>query len=113
MQTTSSQISPWRPVTPTRSSWPQALGWYLAGVLATCAGGALVVGIGSVTGGAFAGVFGHLLVLGAIIVLVKRTGRLPRRSGVALVLGVLTPFVLAAAVVAYFLWALAHSNLSF
>ena len=101
------------PASVQRPGWPQVLGWYAAGSVGTVA---LWAGIGALAwavSGAVVSVLGHLLVIGSIVALVRYGRRMPRRARVALWLGVLTPYVLAAAVVAYVLYSLAHSNLTF
>lgn len=109
------QTNTWMPAPAThaRPGWPQVLGWYLAGTFAPGAGLAVVLAVGSVTSAAVASLFGHAVAVAGLVALVRYSGRLPRRSRIALWLGVITPFVLAAAAFALLLWTLAHSQWQF
>jgi hypothetical protein len=115
MQTNASKTVTWQPpaVGERRPDWAQLLLWYAVGLLSTLAGGVVTIAIAAVLRGPSAWLFGQALTVAGIVVLIKRCNRLPRRSTVALVLGVLTPFVLAAIVLVLFLWALAHSTWTF
>jgi hypothetical protein len=101
------------PASDDRPGWLQVLGWYFAGMFATGAGWAVIGGFASVVSASAASLFGHILAIGGIIALIRYGGRLPRRSRIALWLGVITPFVLAAAVLVWFIWAFAHSDWQF
>jgi len=109
------QTNTWMPVPAThaRPGWPQVLGWYFAGTFAPGACLAVIVAVGSVTSAAVASLLGQAVAVAGLVALVRYSGRLPRRSRIALWLGVITPFVLAAAALACLLWAIAHSNWQF
>ena len=96
-----------------RPGWPQVVGWYFAGIAATGASWTVIGVFAEVVSASAATLFGHVLAIGAIIGLIRYSGKLPRRSRVALWLGVITPFLLAAAAFAYLLWAFAHSDWQF
>lgn len=103
----------WTPPRPaSRASWSAAFGWYFAGVLA------------SLTGWSTLGVFGRVVpVLGSLatvamgsavaVLLVGRNQSMPRRSRVAFVLGIATPFVVIAIAFACLAYAFAHSDWQF
>src|SRR5438270_3234119 len=109
------QTNTWMPVPTThdRPGWPQVLGWYFAGTSSPGACMAVVVAVGSLTSAAVASLFGQALAVAGVVTLIRYSRRLPRRSRIALWLGVITPFLLAAAALVVLLWALAHSNWQF
>ena len=96
-----------------RPGWPQVIGWYFAGWFSTGAAFTTLVAVSKLTSRTVASFVGQGLFLAAIVALVRYGGALPRRSRTALVLGSITPFVIMAALVAYVIWALAHSNWQF
>ena len=115
MQTNTRPVQPWQPpvVPQPRPGWGRLLFWYAVGFLSTAATGVVTLATAAAFRGPSAWLIGHALALLGIVVLIKRGNRLPRRCTVALVLGVLTPFVLAAAAVLLLIWALAHSTWTF
>ena len=96
-----------------RPSWPQVIGWYFAGWFSTGAAWTTVVVVSKLTSRTVASFVGQGLFLASIVALVRYGGALPRRSRTALVLGAITPFVLLAALIAYVIWAFAHSDWQF
>ena len=93
--------------------WPQVLGWYFAGVAATVAGWSFVAAAASAVGSTFGMALGYLLLAGGIAALATRGRELPKRCLTALLFGLATPWVLAAAALALLAWSFAHSNFTF
>jgi len=114
MQTNTRPV-PWQPpvVVEPRPGWARLLFWYAVGFLSTAATGVVTLATAAAFRGPSAWLIGHALALLGIVMLIKRGNRLHRRCTIALVLGVLTPFVLAAAAVLLLIWALAHSTWTF
>lgn len=94
-------------------TWGAALGWYVVGVLASLTGWFLVGAMTRVTGGGFSSPVALVVATTATAVLVGCRAAAPRRSRVAFVLGVLTPFAIVALGVAYIVWAFANSDWQF
>lgn len=96
-----------------RPSWPVAFGWYLVGVLASLTGWSTV----ALLGRGMSGIFGSFVTLGVssavAVLLIGRGQSMARRSRVALMLGVITPFVVIAIAFACLAYAFAHSDWQF
>jgi len=109
------QTTTWKPPAPPqpRPSWARVIGWYFAGAGATVATWMCVAGVTVEISPTLGRALGLLSFIGGVIVLAKQGGRLPHRCVVALVLGVITPFVLAVAFIIALAWAFAHSSWTF
>ena len=106
------QTNTWMPALESarRPSWPEAIGWYLAGTFATVASWSVIGGLSQLVAPDVAMLLGHVLAIAAVVGLIRGTRDWPRRSRVALWLGIITPFVLAAIALGLFIYAVAHSN---
>jgi hypothetical protein len=109
------QTTTWMPPAPRsrRPGWPQVLGWYVAGAAATVAVWSFAAVVAAATSPQLGLLAAAVSMTAGIVVLSTRGRHLAQRSVVALVLGIVTPFVLAALAVAALAWAFAHSNLTF
>src|SRR4051812_26164736 len=87
-----------------RAGWPFAIACYVGGSALTSATWAIAMNIG-------VGV--QLFVAALTVVALVIAVRLPRRARAMFVAGALTPVALAAAVVAWLIWAFSQSNLTF
>jgi hypothetical protein len=96
-----------------RGSWPVAFGWYFAGVFVSLGAWSTFGLLGRFTYGAL----GSLASLGVgsavAVLLIGRGQSMARRSRVAFVFGVMTPFVVIAAAFACLAYAFAHSDWQF
>jgi hypothetical protein len=101
------------PVPARRPRWPHVVRWYAAGVAATTVCWWLLAAISQHFAGMAAFLVGRAIEIGAVVLVAIRACALPRRSRIALVLGVLTPLVLAAAALAFVAWSFAHSDWQF
>lgn len=89
------------------------IGWYFAGGFATGTAWTFVMLVSKLTSRTVGSFLGEGMFIAAIVALVRYGGALPRRSRTALVLGAVTPFVIVAALIAYLIWAFAHSDWQF
>ena len=109
------QTSTWMPVPASaqRPGWLKVIGWYAAGSCMTVASWAAIGSLAWVTSRAVVSLLAQVSFVGGIVALVYFGRRLPRRSRIALWLGVVSPFLLVGAAIAYVLYSLAHSNFTF
>src|SRR4051812_17294295 len=109
------QTTTWQPPAPhqPRPSWGQVIGWYFAGAAATIATWSFVAAVAVDVSFALGRVVGLLSLIAGIVVLSRQGSRMQRRCLLALVFGVVTPFLLAVAFVIAMAWAFAHSNWTF
>src|SRR5690349_8008525 len=109
------QTNTWMPAptTPRRPGWLEVIGWYFAGGFATGTAWTFVALVGKLASRTVASFVGQALFIAGIVALVRYGGALHRRSRTALVLGAVTPFLIAVALIAYLLWAFAHSDWQF
>jgi len=101
------------PATARRPSWLEVIGWYFAGGAGTGLCWSLVQFATSLTSARSVVPFAQVLGLVWVVALVMGTRRLHRRCRIAIALGAITPLLLVAALIAYLIWAFAHSNWQF
>src|SRR3954465_3842296 len=99
------QTNTWMPVPASarRPGWLEVLGWYFLGTFATIATWSVIGGLSQIVAPDGGMLLGHALAIGGIVLAVRGTRDVPRRSRIALWSGIVTPFVLAAIAIGLFI----------
>jgi len=96
-----------------KASWPVAIGWSIAGAALTGTTWTVAMEASQLARGRGMATIVQLVAAAGVVAAVLIGRRLPHRARAMFVTGLLTPILLAVALVVWLIWALAHSNITF